>query len=83
MRKRIHKQKLERLLRYEKDNEAVIKDYKFEPGDLVLVRNTVVKSSLNRKMKPGYCTIPTKCSADVTRDTAEHLRQVFEINKGV
>ena len=30
-----------------------------------------------------YCTIPTKCSADVTRDTAEHLRQVFEINKGV
>jgi len=54
MRKRIHKQKLERLLRYEKDNEAVIKDYKFEPGDLVLVRNTVVESSLNRKMKPGY-----------------------------
>ena len=30
-----------------------------------------------------YCTIPTKCSADVTRDTVEHLRQVFEINKGV
>jgi len=30
-----------------------------------------------------YCTIPTKCSANVTRDTVEHLRQVFEINKGV
>jgi len=30
-----------------------------------------------------YCTIPTKCSADVTCDTVEHLRQVFEINKGV
>ncbi len=33
--------------------------------------------------KRTYCTIPTKCSADVTRDAVEHLRQVFEINKRV
>ena len=47
MQKQIYKQKLKRLLRYKKDNQAVIKDYRFEPGDLVLVRNTAVESSLN------------------------------------
>ena len=32
----------------------MIKDYKFEPGDLVLIRNTVIESSLDKKMKPRY-----------------------------
>ena len=54
MRKRIDKDKLKRLLRYEKDFKAVIKDYKFKPGDLVLVRNTAIESSLDKKMKPRY-----------------------------
>jgi hypothetical protein len=54
MRTRIDKQKYERLLRYEKDNKAVIKDYDFKPGDLVLVRNTAIESSLDKKMKPRY-----------------------------
>ncbi|KDR70640.1 hypothetical protein GALMADRAFT_75865 [Galerina marginata CBS 339.88] len=54
MRGRIDQQKYEKLLRYEKDNEAVIKDYNFEPGDLVLVRNTLVEDNLDSKMKPRY-----------------------------
>ncbi|KDR65252.1 hypothetical protein GALMADRAFT_82077 [Galerina marginata CBS 339.88] len=54
MRKRIDQQKYERLLRYEADNRAVIKDYNFQPGDLVLVRNTTVEDSLDKKMKPRY-----------------------------
>lgn len=54
MRQRIDQDKLKRLEQYEKDFKAVIKDYRFEPGDLVLVRNTAIESSLNKKMKPRY-----------------------------
>jgi len=54
MRKRINLDKLKRLKQYERDYKAVIKDYKFKPGSLVLVRNTAVKSSLDKKMKPRY-----------------------------
>jgi hypothetical protein len=54
MRQRIDKEKLKRLRDYERDFKAVIKDYQFEPGDLVLVRNSTIESSLDRKMKPRY-----------------------------
>ena len=54
MRKRVDEEKLKCLKAYERDFKAVIKDYKFQPGDLVLVRNTAIESSLNKKMKPRY-----------------------------
>jgi hypothetical protein len=54
MRERIDKDKLIRIQAYEKDFEAVIKDYKFKPGDLVLMRNTAIEKSLDKKMKPRY-----------------------------
>lgn len=54
MKDRIDAAKLKELRRYEEDNKAVIKDYKFEPGDLVLVRNTSIEKSLDSKMKPRY-----------------------------
>ena len=54
MRQRIDKDKLKRLLNYERDYKAVIKDFKFKPGDLVMVRNTAIESSLDKKMKPRY-----------------------------
>ena len=54
MRNRIDKGKREWLAKYEKDNRITIKDFTFNPGDLVLVRNTEVESSLDRKMKPRY-----------------------------
>lgn len=54
MRKRVDLGKLKILRKYEKDNKAVIKDYTFNPGDLVLVRNTQVEDALNTKMKPRY-----------------------------
>jgi hypothetical protein len=54
MRERIDHEKLKRLKAYEKDYKAVIRDYKFQPGDLVLVRNTAIESSLDKKMKPRY-----------------------------
>ena len=54
MRARIDKGKREWLAKYEKDNRMTIKDFTFKPGDLVLVRNTEVESSLDKKMKPRY-----------------------------
>jgi len=54
MKKKITIDKLRRLERFEKDYKAVIKDYTFKPGDLVLVRNTAIEKSLDKKMKPRY-----------------------------
>jgi hypothetical protein len=54
MRERIDQAKLKRLREYERDYKAVIRDYKFQPGDLVLVRNTAIESSLDKKLKPRY-----------------------------
>ena len=54
MRHRIEEEKLRQLKKYESEFKAVIKDYSFEPGDLVLVRNTAIESSLDKKMKPRY-----------------------------
>jgi hypothetical protein len=54
MRDRIDKEKLKRLLEYERDFKAVIKDFRFQPGDLVLCRHSEIESSLNKKMQPRY-----------------------------
>jgi hypothetical protein len=54
MRKRIDQGKREWLAKYEKDNKSTIKDLDFKPGDLVLVRNTEIESSLDKKMKLRY-----------------------------
>ena len=39
---------------YEKENANNIKDFNFKSGDLVLVRNTTIEKSLNRKMHACY-----------------------------
>lgn len=54
MRERVSKTKRDRLKKFEEENSAKIRDYHFKPGDLVLVRNTAVESSLDKKMKPRY-----------------------------
>ena len=54
IRRRVSATKLENLLRYEKEHRYKIKAYDFKPGALVLVRNTAVEMSLDRKMKPRY-----------------------------
>ena len=54
MRKRIDQGKREWLARYERNNKSTIKDLDFKPGDLVLVRNTEIESSLDKKMKARY-----------------------------
>jgi hypothetical protein len=54
MRARVSKEKIKRLLQYEIDHKAVIKDYTFKLGDLILVRNTAIEKSLDKKMKARY-----------------------------
>ena len=54
MRQRISENKREWLLRYEKENRHTIRDLNFRAGDLVLVRNTEIESSLDKKMKRRY-----------------------------
>ena len=54
MRTRVSEDKIKRLLQYEKDHKAVIKDYTFKLGDLILVRNTAIEKSLDKKMKARY-----------------------------
>jgi hypothetical protein len=41
-------------LRFERDHEKAIHDFDFKRGDLVLLRNTQIEKSLNRKMRPRY-----------------------------
>jgi hypothetical protein len=54
MRGRIDQEKLQRIQTYERDYKTVIRDFKFQPGDLVLYRHSEIESSLNRKMQPRY-----------------------------
>jgi hypothetical protein len=44
-------EKWKRLLKYKEEHVATIKYYNFKPGSLVLIRNTEIEKSLNKKMK--------------------------------
>jgi len=54
MRERVHKFKQTDAFKYAEKFKHVIKDYKFEPGDLVLVRNTAIEDSMNRRNKDRW-----------------------------
>ncbi len=50
MRARVSKNKRDAMRNFERKHSAKIKDYIFKPGDLVLMRNSPIESSLNKKM---------------------------------
>jgi len=54
IRRKVSNKKIEDLLRYEREHHYKIRAYDFKPGALVLVRNTAVEMSLDKKMKPRY-----------------------------
>ena len=54
MRERVDAEKLKAVKRYEQEHANTIKDHNFQPGDLVLIRNTRVEKSLNKKLDPKY-----------------------------
>ncbi|KAG6913587.1 hypothetical protein DXG01_005771 [Tephrocybe rancida] len=41
-------------IRFEEKYKATLHDFNFKKGNLVLVRNTKIEKSLNRKMRPRY-----------------------------
>lgn len=51
---RVMAARVQAAVRFERDNAATIRDFDFKQGDLVLVRNTAIEKSLNRKMRPRY-----------------------------
>ena len=54
LRRRVDKGKRAWAKRYKKEHLHTIKDYKFKPGDLVLMRNTSIEDHLNKKLKPRW-----------------------------
>ena len=54
LQRRVDKGKRAWAKRYEKEHLHTIKDYKFKPRDLVLMRNTSIEDHLNKKLKPRW-----------------------------
>jgi hypothetical protein len=54
LRSRILSARLQAAIRFEREHAATIRDFDFQRGDLVLVRNTAIEKALNRKMRPRY-----------------------------
>jgi hypothetical protein len=52
--KKVHQAQLENMHRFMLKHPTKISNYKFTTGDLVLVQNTAIEKSLNRKMRPRY-----------------------------
>ena len=52
MRQRVTKEKIRRALALEDDFKYKVKEFNFMPGSLVLVKNSAIEMSADRKMKP-------------------------------
>ena len=51
---KVYNARLKAAVRFEKEHSHTIRDYDFKLGDLVLIRNTAIEKSLNRKMRSRY-----------------------------
>ena len=54
MRQRMTNEKIRRASRLEEEMKHKIKDFNLKPGSLVLVKNSAIEMSADRKMKPRY-----------------------------
>ena len=54
LRDKVFETRVRAARQFEKEHATVIKDFDFKTGDLVLVRNTAIEKSLNRKMRARY-----------------------------
>ncbi len=54
LRSKVYKARRNAAVKFEKDHEYSIRDFHFQPGDLVLMRNTQIEKALNRKMRARY-----------------------------
>ncbi|KAF9537432.1 hypothetical protein CPC08DRAFT_809060, partial [Agrocybe pediades] len=51
---KVYEARRKAAIRFEQEHVHTIEDYDFKLGDLVLIRNTRIEKSLNRKMRPRY-----------------------------
>ena len=51
---KVYAARVQAAIRFEKEHAHTIKDFDFQPGDLVLIRNTAIEKALNRKMRARY-----------------------------
>ena len=50
----VYSVRIKAAIRFEQEHFSTITDYNFKLGDLVLIRNTAIEKSLNRKMCARY-----------------------------
>ena len=50
----VYSARIKATIRFEQEHFSTITDYNFKLGDLVLIRNTAIEKSLNRKMRVRY-----------------------------
>ncbi|KDR81133.1 hypothetical protein GALMADRAFT_35229, partial [Galerina marginata CBS 339.88] len=51
---KVYNARIQAAIRFEQEHAHTIRNYDFKLGDLVLIRNTAIEKSLNRKMRPRY-----------------------------
>ena len=51
---KVHTARLKAAIRFEQEHTHTMRNFDFKMGDLVLVRNTAIEKSLNRKMRARY-----------------------------
>jgi len=54
LRDNVYAARIKAARRFEREHEHTIRDFDFEKGSLVLMRNTQIEKALNRKMRPRY-----------------------------
>ena len=54
IRSKVYEARVRAAVAFEQAHEHTIRDFAFEPGDLVLLRNSAIDKVLNRKTKPRY-----------------------------
>ena len=54
LRSEVFRQRVEAAKKFEAEHVSQVKDFDFDKGRLVLMRNTAIEKSLDRKMKPRY-----------------------------
>ena len=51
---KVYAARVQAMIRFKQEHANIIKDFNFQPGDLILAHNTAIEKALNRKMRARY-----------------------------